>query len=223
MFQEILTGVLSSLVASVVFAVIASALSWKFRKQCRIALNKLFDTGILYIYQNQQEAEPDIRESFCRSPVVKIMTLRGKSFLSDMGKLRFLIEELASWQTLQFMMADPEPGGIPNYVRIRAQELLGIDGQESEDFLEEVKQDCRVLSRKASMFPIEPRVHNSPAAFRLLIFKDDIYILFYSSRERAVNNQVYRCPSSSELYEAYVRYFELVFGHANTLTVEEGQ
>ena len=219
--KEVLIGITSSLIAAIIYATFAYVVSRRFRKQCRIVLNKIFDTGILYIYSNQSEAEPDIRESFKHSPIVKVLTLRGKSFLSDMGKLRFIVDELGSWQQLKFMMSDPDPDGSPNYIRLRAKELLGIDGQEVDDFLEEVKQDKKVLSHKAKTLPIEPRLHNSPAVFRLIIFQEEMYLLFYSTRARAVNNQVYRCPSSSELYRAYNRYFDLIYEYAKRLEITE--
>ena len=58
---------------------------------------------------------------------------------------------------------------------------------------------------------IDVRLHNSPAVFRLLIFDDDLFLLFYSTKSRAVDNQVYRCPVFSELYRAYERYFDLLY------------
>ena len=217
--KEVLVGIGSSVAATVIVAMFA----WRFRKHCRIAINKIFDTGILYIYKDQEEAEPDIRESFRHSTIIKVLTLRGKSFLSDMGRLGFIVNDLGSWQTLKFMMSDPDPGVDPNYIRLRAEELLEIDGQDANDFLEEVRQDVTILARKGTQLPISPKLHNSPAVFRLISFEDEMYLLFYSRRSRAINNQVYRCPSSSELYKACNRYFDLVYVDAKKLkTRREG-
>ncbi len=209
-------GILGSFVATVIYAIIAIVLSSRFKKQFRIAMNKLIDTGVSYIYDNQAHAVVDIGQCFRRSKMIKVFTLRGSSFFSDIGDLKCLIEDLQRWQELFLLMADNTPPESTNFAQIRAHELETIDKQSIKQFLDEIASHIGIARMKcADNKRLTVRLHNVPAVFRLIIFDDDLFVLFYSSGSRAARNQVYRCPANSELYKSLARYFDLVWKYSS--------
>jgi hypothetical protein len=208
-----LIGIFSSLVAAVLYTMAAFAISDHFKKQIQIGINRILGTGVSYIYKNEAEAAHDIRSSFEKTECSSILTLRGNSFLDEDGALSFIFTERNGSQTVRYCMADVSSDSPDAFVKHRANELQAINDQPAEEFLLDVERQQKVALRKSLQdCKIEVRFHNSPAAFRLLIFDGDLYILYYSGTSRAIKNRVYRCSAHSELHKAFTRYFDLVWG-----------
>ena len=220
--QTILISVISSLVASLIYGILIVVISSTFKKHLVIGINRLLDTGITCIYKNQNDAVDDIKNCFSKSKTIKVLTLRGNSFLSNMGPLSFIVNDMEEWQNLTFLISNPYLENFdenkPCYAKLRADELKKIDRQKQKDFLGEIEIDIKKLKSQAEDANIEGFLHNSPAVFRLLIFDNDLFLLFYASSNRAINNRVYRCPSSSELYTSFNRYFKMIKDVSDKIT-----
>ncbi len=204
--QTIALGALGSLVATAIWVALIYLFSKRLRKALQIAANRAFETGVRYIYQNQEDALQDIIGCYKESARVKILTLRGDSFLNDGGALRCLMRPEAGKQ-LFFLMSDPSSGNN-SYVVRRAVELETINQGPASTFLNAVRLNVQRLAALSGCQ--ERKLHNSPPAFRLIIFDKDLFLLFYSTKGRARDGRVYRCPVESELYSAFDRYFDLV-------------
>jgi hypothetical protein len=212
--QVFILGIITSLFGTIIFAGGIYLFSNKFRKMIVSIILKLINIGIVNVYSSLKEAQKDICNSFRKSSNAKILTLRGRSFLSDQGELTCLLNTVATnRQKIEFIFSDPRATQSTNFAKVRADEVFKIDGQDPEHFLKEVQLDIDSLVKMSSSKPVSIRIANFPITHRLIIFDDDMYLFFYDQHNRAVNNRVFCIASSSELYKSYLNYFNLISKH----------
>lgn len=210
-YTSFIIGIIGSLIASVIFTMAAYLISKRFKKQVTILFNRVVDTGMIYIYNNQKEAIDDIKRSFKSSDEIRIMAYRGYSYYTDTGSLRFILKDLEKWQRLYFMSSDPISDGKVNYIIDRASEVTNIDTEEQQHYVDEVKHGVKILASIAAKNDnIEISHHNHPPTFKIMLFRDDLYLSYLSKDSRAKNNKMYRYRSGSDMYKVMERHFDLV-------------
>ena len=114
-----LVGILSGLIVWLIVLVISKKTKNQFKKLAR----KLFHADVSFTYPNQEDAMLDIKNCFIKSSKIQVMTLRGKSFLHDQGKLKFIVNDLENTQELFYLTGNSNPSDKVNFAEQRAEEI----------------------------------------------------------------------------------------------------
>lgn len=201
-------GVLSSIIASFVFAFSSWIYATKYKKELIIFLGKLSGTGIEYIYKSDSDANSDMLTAIKRSASVKVFSMRAFRMLKDGAGLKILLQEDCPCGSVDVLLADYDSLSVKK----RAEEFLKIDPTYTiERYKEDIRWSVKQVCSNQRNPNLKLRLHSQPAFIRMLITDDYLFLSFFSKIETGDNSKVFKITRFSPLYEALYRYFDWIW------------
>lgn len=205
---EIAQGVVYGLVAEIIVMLIVIVIA-KVKNSSLFmifAASKIFGHGIEYVYKEQRDASKDILKDIESSTTVKLLCMRGRSFIQTDAELSQILEKRNL--TIQYLVLDPDS----QFVQKRADELNKQNyKQELETNISDLKTQTQGKANVAK------RIHDQPPVFRLLILDNRIYFSFFEKNKLGSQLPVFRAKDSSPIYKGLVRYYEYIWGISKKL------
>lgn len=207
----LISSILIEIALSIILWIVAKVKSSSILKA--ISSSKLFGHGIEYVYSSYDKAKSDIKKDVDISPFVKIMCIRGRSFIQPDEELSVLA---STRQThVKYLLSSPQNP----YLKMRANEL----GHDLDIYIQDVKSNLEQLyNTSRGINNIETRVHNEAPVFRLIILENGIYFSFFVKIKMGKQLSVFRAKSNSIIYKGLNRYFDYVWETSNKYTVTMG-
>lgn len=182
--------------------------------------SSMFGHGVEYCYSNQLHAERDIVEDLRRSNCVRILCMRGFSFVLPEGPFFFILSD--PQKEVRLLLANPGRKLSDNEeMRARSRENPGLTSRIYRNQIR-ATQDA-ILAAKRSNPGIKCRLHTLPACHRLYICADYMYISFFRQGLMGSQLPIMRVRRSSPLYEGMLRHFDQTWQKSIELGVQESR
>jgi hypothetical protein len=204
MLMSFITGVLSSLSATVLMVLVAR---WKWpRILQRLSGSSLFRQGVEYCYSCQADAVNDIVHDLKASRTVRILCFRGYSVVQADGPFYFVLR--CQDKDIRVILADPgdNEGDNPEIER-RGQESVGINpGDYRNDVWAAVTRLRKAVEQNNSQ--VSARLHRLPALYRMYITDETAYVSFFEPKVSGSQLPILRISSRSHVYTGMIRHFD---------------
>lgn len=202
----LLTGILGEIILALLGWIIVKAKSSSLLKI--ISSSKLFGHGIEYVYPSHDKAVDDMKIDIDKSAFVKIMCIRGRSFIQADEELSYVMT--SNNKNIKFLLSSP----TNTYIDLRANEI----GKPPELYRKEIENNLQQLfSATIGLNNIEKKIHNEPPIFRLIIMENRIYFSFFKESKMGTQLQVFRAKSNSSIYKGLNRYYDYVWNTASDM------
>ena len=207
--KTLLLGALGSLLAMLLWQ-LAAHFSGAFKGPLDF-LASFAGGGVIRKYRSFNQARKHIVQGVKESPFIKFMAIRGFPGTQETYSFNEALEDHYNSnkiKPIQVLIADPEGDDA----RQRAEEYEELGHVSPETYISQIR--ISILSfadMKKRMTKLECRVHNSPAAFRILLFERYCLVGFYTSEWSGRTSPVLLIKSGSPLYKAFDRYFDQIW------------
>ena len=203
MIQTIGVGVISSLVATIIWLMVISMQSKRFREFLFQVTDFLLHTDLLYVYRDAQEAESDVIEDIKTSSKVRIYTGRGQ-FLQKDG----YTEALADVHT-QVEIVIPVSYVNNHWLQARAEEMHNInDAFNAQQLATDIQATETYLESFIARGTVVLRHTNTQHIGKIIILDECAYFTPYQLKKYGIDSKIYKYKANSNMYGWVTRYFE---------------
>jgi hypothetical protein len=208
--QELVIGVVSSLIATVLVVVAARLGGWWPKKWVLRLLSRISGLGIAHAYQKQSDANAALGADLRAAHWIKVLAGRGNELTRDsfqdvwrQGQIRL--------QSVQVLLPDPADAG--GWLRSREDEVRHIDpGFEPGLLARQVSANINYVSAVVAANPaVELRLFDAPHTCRLIITDHLVYFTPYLSGRHGRNSPCFVFKNNSVMYDHLLRSFETLW------------
>ena len=213
-----LLGILSSLVAGVLFVLASAFFSQRTRGILVSLLARLLKLDSEAVFLNKQDASKDIDKELLRASDIKILTGRGNElqrgilaqFLGGPRPTRLRILRIAL--PLVDFQASKEN---PDWLSLRETELAAFDHVYNSDLLRnQVRANIRYLEAPVREGRAEVRLFNSPHLGRIIVTDAVAYLNRYAATAHGRDCEIVKFRKGGPMYEYCERAFDLIWSQA---------
>ncbi len=190
-FLGIITGIITEII---IFVFITFIKNKKLKKR----LVKIISGHDYIPYQDQKEAIDCIKKDIANSNYVRVLTLRGLSFLNSEGDFNFI------WDS------NKEIEMILSYIDNKAIDKR-INLTKNENYKEEMKYvHTALMNKKKNYQDLSYYTHNVDLAFRIILLETCVYVSYINDYLEVPKSKIYRFESNEEIYQAFNKYYKSI-------------
>lgn len=211
MMAAFVLGVLSSILATMIFVLVGWVRSSRPRWWLVALLARLTGTGVRRVYHRQESAEKDLAEELTQARWVGVLTGRGNTLTRDVFAPLWS-KTTGRVESVQILL--PDPDAVPGeWLTLRAAELEPIDPGITTDLLrDQIRANTSYLASVAkSREEVELRRFDLPHLYRVVATDRAAYITFYDRRKHGRHSPCLYVRAPGVLYEAALHFFSITW------------
>jgi hypothetical protein len=207
---EIIVGIISSLIAAILFVGVAALLSRAARWTLTGVLGRLLDVDIEMVFSSPREAAGDINKELLRSSRVSLLTGRGSELQRETFARFFRELSSSTAYSLRVLLPSPDQAGQSiNWIARREEEVRLFDPAYGKGVLvSQIQTTMRYLEGFSDRPNVEVRVHLLPLIGRILLTDNCVYLTPYSRFGHSRESRVTKYRRGGDMYEFLERIFE---------------
>jgi hypothetical protein len=221
--MSFLIGFAGSLLAAVVFTVVASVVSKKARWVLATTLGRMINVDIEFVFPNKAEAEADVKREVERSRQVRLLTGRGNEL--QRGTFETLLSKGRAGGSRQFEVLLPDyrsTEGQESWIQKREQELATFDPAYGHGLLSsDVEKNVTYLKGYIGSGALTLKLYDYPNIGRILLTERAAYLTPYCSYRHGREDPVVKLRRGGELYAFLERIYDSVSGAAERVLGSE--
>jgi len=153
------------------------------------------------LFENQSEAVASIKESTFSSRQIRILAIRGVSYVNDDGDFNFIWDNKE--KRIELILSALNNRAISQRSRLYI--------ENNEEYKREIKLIQETLKEKHKEYQnLTCYTHNIDLPFRLIILDKQIYLSFFNDGIKASASQIYKYDRDSQMYQALNKYYKTV-------------
>ncbi|HUS88149.1 MAG TPA: hypothetical protein VMW91_02070 [Desulfosporosinus sp.] len=214
-------GVLTGVVAAVVFSILVGVFSRGFRSGLLRLLLRVANAGMYEYFPTQRSATKAMRAIFRPARQIRILAVRAWSIfqvVSDLSEFGELIREKAESDEVRILLLCPfvgDGGKEISFLNVREGELNQIHPRNGAGIAlsDQVKMTLKLLkSLKREGLNCSIKLYNELPVFKILIFDDHAFVGGFNTANVGRNNPVYHVRRNEGLlFDLAERYFEYIW------------
>ncbi len=194
--MDFFLGIIASLVTQLIIFIFIRI--FKLEK-IKLSIAKKLLKEDYFPFDNQKKAVTDIYEKLKESCEIRILSIRGISYIGDEGDFSFIWEDKS--KRIEIILSD-----IFNSSIKRRSGAVHINNKDYKKEIELVNEYI------LQMFYLCPNLtyyrHNQDLAFRLIILDKYMYLSFFNISIKASESKMYRFERDSQIYKAFLKYYK---------------
>lgn len=208
-------GVVSSLVASVLFVGAGWFSSARLRGLLIALLARLTGTGLQRVYATQAQANVELGPELIRARWVKVFASRGNELTRNSFQAVWS-DALPRLESVQILLPDPAAVGHDSWLARRERETARHDRGFGNGLLpEQIRSNVRYLEAQARKRQgVELRLYDFPHLCRIIATDQVAYLTTYTDHEHGRNSQCLVFARSSGMYDFVLRLFAAAWTEA---------
>jgi hypothetical protein len=191
-------GVITSLITELILFLVLKFLK---SKKLKNLLSKAILHEDYFPFANQKSAIDDIRKKTKESATIRILSIRGLSYIGIDGDFKFVWDD--DNKRIEIIFSD-----IDNHAINRRSRLFQENNKDYRNEMEHVKN--YILEKQVYFQNLSFYLHQEDLAFRIIILDKYMYLSFFNAGIRASDSQIYRFERDSEIYKAFKTYYKNV-------------
>jgi len=196
--QTFMLGIIISLATEFVIFLIIRFIN---NKKLKYFLAKSLLKNEYIPYENQSAAIDNIRRDMSRSSQVRILAIRGLSYISNEGDFNFIWDNPN--KRIEIILSEQNNDAV--YMRSK------LYLENNDDYIKEMTMIHNALFSKHKLCPnLTFFTHNVDLTFRLIIFDKYLYLSFFNDGKKASESQMYKYDRDSQMYRAFYKYYKNV-------------
>lgn len=216
---NLLIGIAGSLIASIIFVIVAPFFSARMRWLMIAILSRICGVDLDYVYKNPEAAAADIMSDLKNTRRADLLTSRGHELCRP--TFSCLLSQRPGDHTGRFRILLPETrkDGSEDWLQQRHEELAVFDKSfEANDML-------RVQVKSVTMFVVphvlenrvEVRTYNQPHIARILLTDKFAYFTPYRLNAHGRESRVYKFRRGDDMYDCLDRWFNICWEHGRPI------
>jgi hypothetical protein len=204
-------GIVSSLIAAVLFVTIAGLLSQAARWILTGLLGRLLGVDIEIVFRSPREAADDVSETLLKSTRVDLLTGRGSELQRETFSDFFNMLSASSACNLRVALpAIDQDSRAIDWVARREEEVKAFDPTYRKGGLlrSQIKATLNFLESFSERQNVQVRLFSSPLIGRIIITESCAYLTPYSRLAHSRNSRVIKYRRGGDMYEFLSKLFE---------------
>lgn len=211
--SNLLIGIFSSLIATILFITISSIISKKFRWLFVKLQGFITHSDIEYVYENKKEAYNDILADLSKSSKAFLITSRGNDLDSDLFNTFLKNRPASSRKELKVILPDINSSVGQYWIEERRKELVKFNDvkyQDENSLLDMIRRNIALLQGFVNSKRLDLQLRSFPHTGRILLTDDYCYFTPYN-RDRDDDFDPVMKYNRGNTYKSYRRYFDLLW------------
>lgn len=195
-FMGIFTGIVTEII---IFLFVKSVKNKKLRRKFVKAIS-----GNDFIpYKNQKEALCSIKTDVEHSNHIRVLSLRGLSFLNSDGDFNFIWND---GKEIEMILSNIRNEAIKKRVKLH----------KNTDYWEEMRYVHNALKNKKKNYQdLSYYIHSVDLAFRIILLDTCVYVSYINDDLEVPKSQIYKFDSTTEIYQAFNKYYKSVRAYSS--------
>ncbi|MFD7235062.1 hypothetical protein ACFWAT_07100 [Streptomyces syringium] len=204
--NEFWAGVLSSVAASCMLAVLGWTLSPTARRRAKRVILKGANAGVLDTFKSQREAGGEIAKHLAGAREIRVLAGRGNELQRETFQALW---DGGDRRDVKILLPDPERSGPGSWIDDHQQEAIAYDGGQGDRMIaESIRNNVEyVKNRVGRLDPAQVALYDFPAIGRIVLTEDLAFITPYSDRRHGADSPCVMVASGHALYDFADRIF----------------